>query len=435
MTVAFVAGWLLAAGASIQAPGLVGRWDLTMTVGDTLRFPSWFEVTGREGPMSTTLAGRFQGRFGHATPIAEIIVAGTEFRFDWPVEGRPRDRPSRVEGSFQGADAISGVLIGSDGLRYAFTGVRAPRLERAGPVRFGPAIDLLADGMAGWRIRDPRERNGWRLENGVLANEPPSADLVSVATFRDFRLHAEVNVSRGGNSGIYLRGRHEVQVQDDFGNQPGSRRMGGVYGQITPTSLPARRPGEWQEFDITLVGRRLTVMLNGVTIIDGAEIPGITGGALDSDEGTPGPLMLQGDHTGIRYRNLRIEPVLDPEADQVAEVHAADRARFAAQVSRDTAALRNLLGDELVYIHSNALIESKAHFIETVATGRIRYDEVVPLESTYRIYGATAVGNGKVRVRVQLNGQAVAVDLLFTTVHVRRQGRWELIAWQSTRAQ
>jgi hypothetical protein len=84
--------------------------------------------------------------------------------------------------------------------------------------------------------------------------------------------------------------------------------MGGIYGQVTPTVLPAKPAGEWQAFDITLIGRRVTVVLNGVTMIENAEIPGITGGALDSDEGAPGPIMLQGDHTGIQYRNIRITP-------------------------------------------------------------------------------------------------------------------------------
>ena len=126
--------------------------------------------------------------------------------------------------------------------------------------------------------------------------------------FVDFKLHLDVNVPPKGNSGIYLRGRHEVQVQDDFGNDPHSRRMGGIYGQVTPTSLPAKPAGQWQTFDITLIGRRVTVVLNGVVIIDHQEIPGITGGALDSDEAAPGPLMLQGDHGGIRYRNITIQP-------------------------------------------------------------------------------------------------------------------------------
>lgn len=117
-------------------------------------------------------------------------------------------------------------------------------------------------------------------------------------------------------------------------------------------------------------------------------------------------------------------------------LEAADRARFEAQIRRDTAALRTLLGDDLVYVHSNALVESKAHFLETVATGRIRYLAMVPLESRYRVFGTTAVGNGTVRVRVQVNGQEpVEVGLLFTAVHVQRRGRWELVAWQSTKAQ
>jgi hypothetical protein len=115
------------------------------------------------------------------------------------------------------------------------------------------------------------------------------------------------------------------------------------------------------------------------------------------------------------------------------DVAAAERARFAAQMKRDTAALRTLLANDLVYIHSNALVESKEHFIETVATGRIVYEEIVPLEMSHRIFGTTAVGNGKVRVGVQMNGQKLVVDLLFTTVQVRQNGRWELVAWQSTR--
>jgi hypothetical protein len=120
--------------------------------------------------------------------------------------------------------------------------------------------------------------------------------------------------------------------------------------------------------------------------------------------------------------------------DPAAAVRAAELARFAAQTSRDTAALRSLLADELTYIHSNALVESKDHFIETVATGRIVYDSLVPADLRHRVYGETAVGHGRVRVQVRMNGQTVRVDLLFTTVHVRRNGRWRLAAWQSTRA-
>lgn len=116
-------------------------------------------------------------------------------------------------------------------------------------------------------------------------------------------------------------------------------------------------------------------------------------------------------------------------------VGATQRAQWAAQVGRDTALLRNLLGDELVYIHSNALVEDKAGFLRTVATGAIVYHDISPLEMTYRVYGTSVVGNGTVRVQVEMGGRALTLDLLVTTVHVRRDGRWELVTWQSTRAQ
>ena len=124
-----------------------------------------------------------------------------------------------------------------------------------------------------------------------------------------------------------------------------------------------------------------------------------------------------------------------PAAEAEAQVEQAELARFDAQVRRDTVALDSLLSDDLVYTHSNALIESKAHFLETIATDRIRYDSMAPVEMKHRVFGETAVGNGRVHVRVQMNGQTIPVDLLFTTVHVRRDGRWQLVAWQSTRAQ
>ena len=298
---------LLALAVSPQAAGLAGRWDLTVRVGDTLSHPAWLEVVSRNG----RLEGRFQGRTGHAMAIEQVAVSGAGFKFVWPDDENPKAKPIRVEGTVEGSDRIAGAMIDSTGQRFAFTGRRAPSLERA-PSAFGPPIDLLTTGLEAWRIRDPREKNGWTVVGGVLTNTPPSADLVTRRLFRDFRLRLEVNVPPGGNSGIYLRGRHEVQVEDSYGKAPQARGMGGIYGQVTPASVPAKKPGEWQTFDITLVGRRVTVVLNGVTVLDRAEIPGITGGALDSDEGAPGPLMLQGDHTGVRYRNIVIQPALRP---------------------------------------------------------------------------------------------------------------------------
>ncbi len=145
--------------------------------------------------------------------------------------------------------------------------------------------------------------------------------------------------------------------------------------------------------------------------------------------------MLQGDHTGVRYRNLRIEPSVEDGGQIVAAVARAERDRFRAQIARDTAALRNLLDDDLVYVHSNGMIETKAHFIATVASGRIEYDSLIPVRMTHRLHGTTAIGNGVVRAVGRINGQIFSVDLLVTTVLLQRNGRWRLVSWQSTRAQ
>jgi hypothetical protein len=141
-----------------------------------------------------------------------------------------------------------------------------------------------------------------------LTNAPPCVDLITDRTFGDFKLHVEFNIVAKSNSGIYLRGRHEVQIQDDLDRAIDSLRMGGVYGFIRPSVNASARPGEWQTYDITLVGRRVTIVLNGKTIVHDTEIPGITGGALDSDEGAPGPLMLQGDHGKIAFRKVTLTP-------------------------------------------------------------------------------------------------------------------------------
>ena len=111
-----------------------------------------------------------------------------------------------------------------------------------------------------------------------------------------------------GNSGVYLRGRYEVQVEDSKGLELDSHHEGGVYGLLTPNEDAAKGPGEWQSFDITLYGRMVTVVLNGRAIIIRQEIPGITGGALDSKEGEPGPIYLQGDHAAIEYRKIVLTP-------------------------------------------------------------------------------------------------------------------------------
>ncbi len=286
---------------SIAGQAIVGRWDLTMR-SDKASYPSWFEVN----KTAAGLTGRFQGRVGHATPLAAIANSGATFSFTWPDDEQPNAKPTQFSGTVVGSN-VSGTMTTPAGKAVPYRGVRAPAMMRRAPPQWGAPIDLLKGGLDIWMVRDGAKMS-WTLADAVLTNHAPGVDLITKSKFTDFKLHAEVNVPEHGNSGIYLRGRHEVQVLDSYGKQPGSREMGGVYGQVTPTKLPAKKPGEWQTFDITLIGRKVTIVLNGETIVDNVEIPGITGGALDSAEGAAGPIMLQGDHTSVSYRNVVITP-------------------------------------------------------------------------------------------------------------------------------
>ena len=144
--------------------------------------------------------------------------------------------------------------------------------------------------------------------DSVLASVGAADNLVSTPTFGDFKLHAEFRLPKGSNSGVYLRGRYEAQIEDSDAPEPPLDHMGGIYGFLAPTWDTRRQPGEWQMFDVTLVGRVVTVELNGTPVICEREIPGITGGAIDSDEASPGPLMLQGDHGAIEFRNITVRP-------------------------------------------------------------------------------------------------------------------------------
>ena len=287
----------VAVPTSLNGQSVYGRWDLTVHDG-AREWPAWLEVV--EG---SPVSGRLQGRVGHALDLTGIEVAGGRLGFTLPAAWGPLGgRP--FEATVSGDRLVARIL--AEGRELRVEGARAPALDRPDPVAWGEPVDLLAEGLTGWSTRDPA-RDGWALHDGELSNTMPSSDLITRRKFSDFRLRLEVKVPEGGNSGIYLRGRHEVQVQDDHGNEPHNRRMGGIYGQLTPSALPTRPAGEWQTFEVTLVGRRVTVVLNGVTIIDRQEIPGITGGALDSREGEPGPIMLQGDHTAVVYRRIVIQ--------------------------------------------------------------------------------------------------------------------------------
>ncbi|MGH7637699.1 MAG: 3-keto-disaccharide hydrolase, partial [Gemmatimonadaceae bacterium] len=174
--------------------------------------------------------------------------------------------------------------------------------------------DTLFNGrdLTGWTTQGPGPSN-WTVRNGVLTNTAGGgANLMTTRTFNDFKLHIEFRYPPQGNSGVYLRGRYEVQVEDNREPDPLPVHIGGVYGMLWPNENASTGPNTWQTYDITLVGRRLTVVLNGKTVIDDQIIPGPTGGAIDSNEGAPGPILLQGDHTAVDYRNIVLTPARSP---------------------------------------------------------------------------------------------------------------------------
>jgi len=282
---------------------LIGRWDLTVFK-DGQKMPSWLEVT-KSG--HKTLVGRFVYAFGSARPVAHIKTDGKKFRFAIPPQWEQGESNMEFEGYFLDKQ-LKGKMKYTDGKSYEWSGMRAPKLIRDKAIVWG-APEALFNGkdLNGWKASG---KNQWVAEDGILKSKVSGSNLVTEGMFSDFKLHVEFKYPKDGNSGVYLRGRYEVQVSDNQGDDPSNIKFGAVYGFLTPNEMVAKAPGEWQAYDITLVGRRVTIVANGKTIISDQIIPGITGGALDSWESTAGPIMLQGDHGPIEYRNIVITPIM-----------------------------------------------------------------------------------------------------------------------------
>lgn len=286
------------------ADPVLGAWDITVAHPDGA-YPSWLEVRLRtEGE----LMARFVGRFGSVRYLSSIRFGDGKLEFTAPAQYEAHDL--HFVGTPAG-DTIEGSTFDADGKAVRFTAIRSPMLVREAAATTGDTIDLFdGESLAGWKTRFDRHPGCWQVTDGLLTATPPCVDLITDSAFDDFRLEVEFRYPGGSNSGIYLRGRYEIQVQDDHGKALDPLRMGSVYGFVAPTIDASRAAGEWQTYVISLIGRTVTVELNGATIIDGQRIPGITGGALDSDQGSAGPIMLQGDHGPIEFRRITLTPLL-----------------------------------------------------------------------------------------------------------------------------
>ena len=281
---------------------LEGKWNLTIDQeGEEL--PSWLEIR-HSG--TNTLIGRFTYAFGSARPVAEIEKHGDLFSFKIPPQWEPGASNMEFEGKMVG-DGLEGTMIYVDGKTYKWTATKSPILPFYDDVKEGKTIKLFnGKNLNGWKIK---EGNQWAVIDGVLTSTKSGVNLISEEKFKDFKLHAEFRYPEGSNSGLYLRGRYEVQIADNIGLEASSIYFGGIYGLLSPSENVAMKAGEWQSFDITLIGRRVTIVANGKTIISNQNIDGMTGGALDNNEAEAGPIMIQGDHGPVEFRKLEITPL------------------------------------------------------------------------------------------------------------------------------
>ncbi len=315
-----------------SAEPFLGMWALTLDYDNN--YAGWLEVRQEKGYLDADLLWRW----GSVYPIDYTLVTGDRLLL---VHGR--DVTKKKEGQANRTlhpvqwyeiskfsnDKIEGVanFPNKDGLgveSVSFTGKRippegeAPKLKKS---MFGDPVKLFnGKDLNNWELTEKGAVSGWKAKDGLMVNNPEQkqgeahiqyGNLRTKDTFKDFNLKLEVNVPKGSNSGVYLRGIYEVQVMDSYKKELDPHNMGALYSRITPSEAAEKPAGEWQKMDITLYKRYLTVKLNGKTIIDNQPVKGVTGGAMTSDQFSPGPILLQGDHGKVSYRNMVLTPILE----------------------------------------------------------------------------------------------------------------------------
>jgi len=308
----------------------VGRWSLYLPGG-----AGWLEIVDK----GDYYDGNLLWYGGSVLPVSSVLFAKDAMKVTSSREAvRERDEndnPTRVQilttwrtFTMVNNDELQGraYIPQRNGINIEiveFTAKRLPQLPPApdlSTIKFGEPKDLFnGQDLGGWTLTNPENVNGWKVESGVLINDPVQEEgkphinygnLRTEETFGDFNLKIEVNIPEGSNSGIYLRGIYEIQVMDSYGRSLDSHHMGGLYSRIVPSASAERPAGEWQELDITLCDHHLTVLLNNTTIIDNQPVMGVTGGALTADEESPGPIYLQGDHGKVSYRNIVLTSIV-----------------------------------------------------------------------------------------------------------------------------
>ena len=306
----FVIAAIVLAGAvaiaSAQENPFLGRWNVTGTGANSANV-YWLEIKDDGGQ----LTGMFLNRGGSPVKLASVKVENGELVF----QTTPPANGSATEGR---ARAQGGQLAGTikTGQRTVeFTGVHPPKWPAAdanAPHKLGTPVELFSGtSMDAWDVQDKTKPMGWSVIDGAMTNTPPANNLVSKQKFQDYKIHAEYKLEKNSNSGIYIRGRYELQVLDDFGKPPDVHSHMAVYAWHAPLVNASKPVGEWQTMDATIVGNKVTVTLNGQKVQDNSTLEAITGGALDANETEPGPVMFQGDHEKVTYRKVTVTPITD----------------------------------------------------------------------------------------------------------------------------
>jgi hypothetical protein len=304
---------LACCGASVfaQANPFLGKWDIT-GVAPNANFVYWLEVKMEGGQ----LTGYFLNQGGSVLKVGTIALETDELVFT-PAQPNARAPKPPTHRARYSKDEEKERLLGMvtvRGQQIAWIGVRPPQWgvhDANRKQRWGTPVNLF-DGkdLGNWVGQHDGKELGWSVVDGVMTNQPHANNLVSKHRFQDFKIQCEYKVEKGSNSGIYLRGRYELQVLDDAGQPPESHGHMALYSRVAPKVNASKAVGEWQMMEATIVGNRLTVLLNGQKVHDNIVIEGITGGALDSNEGEPGPIMIQGDHEQVFFRKVVVTPVV-----------------------------------------------------------------------------------------------------------------------------
>jgi hypothetical protein len=312
-----IAPFLLLATVVSAAPARFdGRWDITVNEQNRKR-AWWLEV---KGATTSQPEGSFIGAPGGGLDkLSDLKVDNNELSFSFTRAFRygTAPQPTPRKGVYR-AKLVSGKLEGTLEIEghepIRWTGVRAPKFDPVNPTKLkaGKPVELFnGKDLTGWRPLLENRKVEWQVAEGITKNVPGAVDILTDQKFWNFKLHAEYRVGPKSNSGIGLRGRYEVQILEDHGRPVSLHGNGALYSRILPTTNASKPANEWQTFDITLVGNRVTVVLNGTTIVDDKEVEGLTAVAIDPNEGEPGPIIIQGDHGAVEFRKLTLTPLLD----------------------------------------------------------------------------------------------------------------------------